>query len=56
VQMATATPAKVIGIDDRKGILAPGFDADVIVFDDDFEIQNTIIGGVEIYRTDSSSR
>lgn len=55
VQMATATPARVIGIDDRKGVLAPGFDADVVVFDDDFEIQNTIVGGVEIYRTGSPS-
>jgi N-acetylglucosamine-6-phosphate deacetylase len=53
VRMATATPATVIGINNRKGILAPGFDADVVVFDEDFEIQNTIVGGVEVYRAGS---
>ena len=31
VAMATATPARVIGLADRKGSLAPGFDADIVL-------------------------
>lgn len=34
VTMATATPAKVAGIDDRKGYLKPGFDADIVLLDE----------------------
>ena len=34
VAMASTTPARVIGLDHRKGRLAPGFDADVVVLDD----------------------
>lgn len=52
VQMATVTPAKLLGIDARKGRLAPGFDADLVVFNDNFEVLHTIVGGKEVYRAD----
>jgi N-acetylglucosamine-6-phosphate deacetylase len=45
VAYATATPARVIGFGGRKGGLAPGMDADVVVFDEEFEIKATVIGG-----------
>ncbi|MEA3334875.1 MAG: N-acetylglucosamine-6-phosphate deacetylase [Chloroflexota bacterium] len=45
VAMATLNPARVIGIDDRKGSLAPGKDADISIFDDDFIAWRTMIGG-----------
>lgn len=49
VRMATATPARILGIDDRKGSLIEGKDADILIFDDDIQIQKTIIKGNIIY-------
>lgn len=49
VQMMTATPASIMGIDDRKGALVPGKDADIVIFDDDIRVQKTIINGELIY-------
>jgi N-acetylglucosamine-6-phosphate deacetylase len=45
VRMATLSPARVIGFDDRKGSLAPGKDADVVLFDDDWAAARVMIGG-----------
>lgn len=45
VRMATLTPAKVIGIDERKGSLSPGKDADIAIFENDFSAWRTMIGG-----------
>jgi len=36
VRMTTLTPARVIGVDDRKGSLAAGKDADIVIWNDDF--------------------
>jgi len=49
VQMITATPAAIIGIQDKKGSLVAGKDADVIIFDDKIKIQKTIIKGKLVY-------
>jgi N-acetylglucosamine-6-phosphate deacetylase len=35
VRMASLNPARVIGVDDHKGSLEPGKDADLVFFDDD---------------------
>jgi N-acetylglucosamine-6-phosphate deacetylase len=45
VRMASLTPARVIGVDDRKGSLAAGKDADIVVFEEDFTAWRTMIGG-----------
>ena len=45
VRMASLTPARVIGVHDRKGSLAPGKDADVVIFDDDFTPWRVFISG-----------
>lgn len=45
VRMASLTPARVIGMVDRKGSLAVGKDADIVVFDADFEPWRVMIGG-----------
>ena len=49
VRMATLTPARVIGFDDRKGSLEAGKDADLAVFEDDFAAWRTMIGGRWVY-------
>jgi N-acetylglucosamine-6-phosphate deacetylase len=45
VRMASLTPARVIGFDRRKGSLAAGKDADLVVFDSDFNPLQVMIGG-----------
>lgn len=45
VSSASLNPAKAIGVDDRKGSIEAGKDADIIITDGDFNIVKTIIGG-----------
>ena len=49
VRMITENPARVMGISDHKGALKAGMDADVVIFDENINIQNTIIKGKIIY-------
>ncbi len=49
VRMTSTTPANAIGIGNRKGKLAAGFDADVIAFDDDVNIKLVIARGKVLY-------
>ncbi len=49
VIMMTSTPATIMGVQDRKGSLAPGKDADIIIFDGGIVIDTTIIGGKIVY-------
>ena len=48
VQMSSANPAQILKIP-NKGIIAPGFDADLVVFNQDFHIMHTILNG-QIYQ------
>ncbi|WP_300828601.1 N-acetylglucosamine-6-phosphate deacetylase [uncultured Rikenella sp.] len=45
VRMAAETPARMMGISERKGAIRRGMDADLIVFDDDFALRRTMVGG-----------
>ena len=45
VRMAAETPARIMGISERKGAIRRGMDADLIVFDDDFALRRTMVGG-----------
>lgn len=45
IRMASLTPARVIGVDQRKGSLEAGKDADIVIFEPDFTVWRTIIGG-----------
>lgn len=45
LRMVTLNPARVIGADDRKGSLKPGKDADLVIFEPDFTVWRTMIGG-----------
>ncbi|MGV3603485.1 MAG: N-acetylglucosamine-6-phosphate deacetylase [Dyadobacter fermentans] len=49
VRMAGATPARIMGVHDRKGTLVAGKDADIVIFDADIRIQRTIIKGKTVY-------
>lgn len=52
VRLATLNPARVIGFDDRKGRLAPGKDADMVIVDEEVNVYLTMAGGRTIYRAD----
>lgn len=45
VNCASLNPATTLGIDKQKGSIEIGKDADVIITDDNFNVQKTIIGG-----------
>lgn len=45
VRMMSLTPATIMGISNRKGKIAKGYDADIVVFDGDIQIQQVFING-----------
>ena len=49
VNCGSLNPATVLGIADRKGSLEVGMDADILITDEQFEVKQTIIGGVVQY-------
>ena len=49
IQMATVTPARSIGVVNRKGVLEPGKDADIILLDDDLNVLKTLVAGEVVY-------
>lgn len=51
IKMATINPAKAIRIDNYKGLIAEGKDADIIILDNEFNVIVTIIKGVIVYRS-----
>ena len=44
-EMASSTPARVIGIDNQKGYIKEGYDADILLFDDNINIQKVMVMG-----------
>ena len=50
VLMATEVPATLLGV--RKGRLAPGYDADLVVLGSDYEPTLTMIQGEVVYRSE----
>ena len=49
VKMATLTPATVCGYGDKKGQIKKGYDADLIMFDDELNIKSVITNGNTFY-------
>ena len=45
VRMASLTPLKVVGFDDRKGKIKKGYDEDIILFDEDINVQYVCVKG-----------
>ena len=50
IQMASFNPARSIGIDDKKGSLEPGKDADIVILNKNLEAELTIVAGKIVYR------
>lgn len=49
VKMASTTPAQLIGLGHRKGVLAAGCDADVVVLSSTLQVEYTVVGGEVVY-------
>lgn len=50
VNAASLNPARRIGVDDRKGSLENGKDADIVICDENFGVRRTLLGGRTIYQ------
>ena len=45
ITMATATPARVAGLSSRKGSIAPGMDADIVLLDEALQVKSVVAMG-----------
>jgi len=52
--MITYNPASVMGIQGRKGILAPGKDADICIFDKELDVITVLVKGEVTFNKMSS--
>ena len=53
IRMITSTPARIMGVGNKKGSLVAGKDADLVIFDRDINIEMTVIKGIIQYATPS---
>jgi len=51
IRMASANPAQVLGLENQKGQIEAGFDADLVVLNDALEVEQTWIGGDCVYES-----
>lgn len=49
IRMASLNGAKVLNIENQKGILAAGKDADIVILNDKYEVEMTILEGKIVY-------
>lgn len=49
VNMASLNPARLLGIDNKKGSIEKGKDADFVLFDENYNVKMTIINGRVVY-------
>lgn len=49
VAMASATPARELGLAGSKGAIAVGYDADLVVLDEALTVTRTFVGGREVF-------
>lgn len=49
VKMATFNGARHCKVEDRKGLIKEGYDADLVLFDDEINIKTVIVSGKEVY-------
>ncbi len=45
IDAATVNPMRLLGLDSRKGRIKTGYDADIVVLDDDYSVLQTFCRG-----------
>jgi N-acetylglucosamine-6-phosphate deacetylase len=50
VDTASRVPARALGLEDRKGRIAVGYDADLVLLDHDGQVHTTVVAGKAVYR------
>ncbi|MGA3172223.1 MAG: N-acetylglucosamine-6-phosphate deacetylase [Chthoniobacteraceae bacterium] len=55
VKIASLNPARALGIDTRKGSIAPGMDADLVILSPDIEVSETWVGGQPCHTAQKSA-
>jgi N-acetylglucosamine-6-phosphate deacetylase len=50
IQMMCHSPARIMGVEEQKGSLAVGKDADIVIFNKGIEIQETFVMGRSVYQ------
>jgi N-acetylglucosamine-6-phosphate deacetylase len=55
VKTVTINPARLLGIDNRKGKIEPNMDGDVTVFDENLNIAATVVAGQCVWKNGDSS-
>ena len=55
VRMASTTPARIMGVENRKGTLMAGKDADIVIFDETVTVRATFVKGNLIYSNQSEA-
>jgi N-acetylglucosamine-6-phosphate deacetylase len=56
VRMASTTPARILGLNDRKGSIAIGKDADIVIFDTDINVSLTMVRGKIVHVGSSNTK
>jgi N-acetylglucosamine-6-phosphate deacetylase len=54
IKMITSTPARILGISHKKGSLATGKIADIVIFDDHINIATTVVKGQIVYEKEKT--
>ena len=49
INSCTINPARMLGVDDRKGSIQAGKDADLVVLNDDYSVEMTYTKGKEAF-------
>jgi len=49
IRTVTENPAQILGLQQTKGRIAPGYDADLVLLDPDFSVSRTIVGGQVVW-------
>ena len=49
VKLVTVNPARILGLENRKGSVASGFDADLVLWDTDFNVLMTFVAGKKVF-------
>ncbi len=49
VKTVTENPARLLGLEHRKGAIRVGLDADLVLLNDDLSVQRTLIGGKTVF-------